>query len=253
MPNISASMYLKTSFASSWWAESSLCSMRAGAARPGLQLLLAPISPTTVSRHMGTIMLLAVRYGRSFFSRLQLHRAVADRCSPDRRLPTRLKLLGVLVYLLLVLLVLGGFLTGPGGAGRLRLEPPINRWPTTRSPPGAGANMWFVGLVISPVLVPSGGYVNMINHDPAWRAPGMTMFRVCRSSPGTSSSPRCLLMVSRSWPPPAGRHGRPVLGGTSTTRYRLPASVPTPPSTKMVKFLQILSPGGSCPTGTNPA
>src|SRR2546423_3259068 len=94
--------------------------------------------------------------------------------APDVSFP-RLNAFAYWLYLFGGLLVVGGFAT-PGGAadfGWFAYQPLAS----AQNSPGVGANMWYMGLVLSGLGTILGA-VNMITTILTLRAPGMTMFRM---------------------------------------------------------------------------
>ena len=145
--------------------------MRAELARPGLQYLSAEQYNQLFTMH-GTIMLLLFATPMVFaFANLVLPLQIG---SPDVSFP-RLNALSFWLFLFGGLMVMAGFLT-PGGAADFGwtayypLSSGINS-------PGAGGDLWIVGLIIAGLGTILGG-VNMITTVITLRAPGMTMFRM---------------------------------------------------------------------------
>ena len=94
--------------------------------------------------------------------------------APDVAFP-RLNAMAYWMYLFGGLIVLGGFIT-PGGAadfGWFAYTPLSD----AMNSPGAGADLWIMGLALAGVGTILGG-VNMITTVVCLRAPGMTMFRM---------------------------------------------------------------------------
>jgi cytochrome c oxidase subunit 1 len=145
--------------------------MRAELARPGLQFLSNEQYNQLFTMH-GTIMLLAfatplfIGFGNAIMP-LQIG-------SPDVAFP-RLNLLSFYLFLFGSLIVVAGFLT-PNGAADFGwfAYAPLN---DVVHSPGAGADMWIVGLALSGLGTILGG-VNFITTVLTMRAPGMTMFRM---------------------------------------------------------------------------
>jgi cytochrome c oxidase subunit 1 len=94
--------------------------------------------------------------------------------APDVAFP-RLNAFSYWLYLFGGLITVGGFLT-PGGAADFGwfAYAPLN---SAAHSPGAGADMWLVGLIIGGLGTILGS-VNMITSILTMRAPGMTMFRM---------------------------------------------------------------------------
>jgi cytochrome c oxidase subunit 1 len=164
-------MYLVTSFGFFFVGGLLAMLMRAELARPGLQFLSTEQYNQLFTMH-GTIMLLLFATPIVFaFANYIVPLQIG---APDVAFP-RLNALAYWLYLFGGLLTLGGFLT-PGGAADFGwfaytpLSDAVNS-------PGAGANMWAVGLVISGLGTILGS-VNMVTTIITLRAPGMTMFRM---------------------------------------------------------------------------
>jgi cytochrome c oxidase subunit 1 len=164
-------MYLVTSFAFFFIGGFMALLMRAELARPGLQIF-SPEQYNQLFTMHGTIMLLffatpIVFAFANYIVPLQIG-------APDVSFP-RLNAFAYWLYLFGGSLAVAGFLT-PGGAadfGWFAYQPLAN----VINSPGAGADMWIVGLVISGLGTILGG-VNMITTILTLRAPGMTMFRM---------------------------------------------------------------------------
>jgi len=145
--------------------------MRAELARPGLQFLSAEQYNQLFTAH-GTIMLLLfatpILFGfANYLVPLQIG-------APDVAFP-RLNATAYWLYLWGGLVTLGGFATPTGGpAFGWTAYAPLNR---AGYSPGAGADLWILGLVLSGVGTILGA-VNMITTILTLRAPGMTMFRM---------------------------------------------------------------------------
>ncbi len=145
--------------------------MRAELARPGLQFLSNEQYNQLFTMH-GTIMLLMfatplfIGFGNAIMP-LQIG-------SPDVAFP-RLNMLSFYLFLFGSLTVVAGFLT-PNGAADFGwfAYAPLN---DVVHSPGAGADMWIVGLALSGLGTILGG-VNFITTVLTMRAPGMTMFRM---------------------------------------------------------------------------
>jgi cytochrome c oxidase subunit I len=145
--------------------------MRAELARPGMQILSNEQFNQLFTMH-GTIMLLLFATPLVFaFANLVLPLQIG---SPDVAFP-RLNAFSYWLYLFGALLVMCGFLT-PGGAADFGwfAYAPLN---SAIHSPGAGADFWIVGLIISGLGTILGS-VNMITTVLCLRAPGMTMFRM---------------------------------------------------------------------------
>jgi cytochrome c oxidase subunit 1 len=164
-------MYLVTSFAFFMIGGAMALLMRAELARPGLQFLTNEQYNQLFTMH-GTIMLLffatpLVFAFANFIVPLQIG-------APDVSFP-RLNAFSYWLYAFGGTLVMLGFIT-PGGAadfGWFAYQPLAN---ATNSP-GFGADLWFVGLVVSGLGTILGS-VNMVTTILTLRAPGMTMFRM---------------------------------------------------------------------------
>ena len=164
-------MYLVTSFVFFAIGGVMALLMRAELARPGLQFV-SPEQYNQLFTMHGTIMLLffatpVVFAFANFVVPLQIG-------APDVSFP-RLNAFAYWLYLFGGTLTVAGFLT-PGGAadfGWTAYQPLANG----ANSPGVGANMWFVGLVLSGLGTILGA-VNMITTILTLRAPGMTMFRM---------------------------------------------------------------------------
>ncbi len=164
-------MYLVTSFVFFLVGGLMALLMRAELARPGLQFL-SPEQYNQLFTMHGTIMLLLFATPVLFaFANYIVPLQIG---APDVSFP-RLNAFAYWLYLFGGGLVVAGFLT-PGGAadfGWFAYQPLANGV----NSPGAGANMWVVGLVISGLGTILGA-VNMITTVLTLRAPGMTMFRM---------------------------------------------------------------------------
>ncbi len=164
-------MYLVTSFAFFLAGGFMALLMRAELARPGLQFL-SPEQYNQLFTMHGTIMLLLFATPILFaFANYIVPLQIG---APDVAFP-RLNALAYWLYLFGGVLVVAGFATPQGAAdfGWFAYQPLAN---VTNSP-GAGADMWIVGLVISGLGTILGA-VNMITTILTLRAPGMTMFRM---------------------------------------------------------------------------
>jgi cytochrome c oxidase subunit 1 len=164
-------MYLVTSFVFFLVGGLMALLMRAELARPGLQFL-SPEQYNQLFTMHGTIMLLLFATPVLFaFANYIVPLQIG---APDVSFP-RLNAFAYWLYLFGGGLVVAGFLT-PGGAadfGWFAYQPLANGI----NSPGAGADMWIVGLVISGLGTILGA-VNMITTILTLRAPGMTMFRM---------------------------------------------------------------------------
>ncbi|OLB81875.1 MAG: cytochrome c oxidase subunit I [Actinobacteria bacterium 13_2_20CM_2_71_6] len=164
-------MYLTTSFAFFMVGGFMAMLMRAELARPGLQFLSLEQYNQLFTEH-GTIMMLLFATPIVFaFANYIVPLQIG---APDVSFP-RLNALAYWLYLFGGLMVVAGFLT-PGGAADFgwTAYAPLNDATHT---PGAGANMWVVGLVISGLGTILGA-VNMVTTIVTMRAPGMTLFRM---------------------------------------------------------------------------
>ncbi|MGQ4615971.1 aa3-type cytochrome oxidase subunit I [Nocardia sp. R7R-8] len=145
--------------------------MRAELARPGLQFL-SPEQYNQLFTIHGTVMLLLYATPTVFgFANAVLPLQLG---APDVAFP-RLNALSFWLFLFGGTMVVSGFVT-PGGAADFG-------W-TAYTPlsdivhaPGAGADLWIMGLVLSGLGTILGA-VNMITTIVCLRAPGMTMFRM---------------------------------------------------------------------------
>lgn len=145
--------------------------IRAELAQPGLQLVSNEQYNQLFTMH-GTIMLLLFATPILFaFANLVLPLQIG---SPDVAFP-RLNAFSYWLFLFGGLMVLSGFLT-PGGAADFGwfAYTPLS---SATSSPGAGANLWIMGLTIAGLGTILGA-VNMITTVVCLRAPGMTMFRM---------------------------------------------------------------------------
>jgi cytochrome c oxidase subunit 1 len=145
--------------------------MRGELAVPGTQFLSPEQYNQLVTMH-GTVMLLLYATPILFgFANYILPLQIG---APDVAFP-RLNALSYWLFLFGGLIVLSGFIT-PGGAADFGwyAYAPLNS--PARSP-GAGADLWHVGLIVSGLGTILGA-VNMITTVICLRAPGMTMFRM---------------------------------------------------------------------------
>ncbi|MGH3935289.1 MAG: aa3-type cytochrome oxidase subunit I [Pseudonocardiaceae bacterium] len=164
-------LYLVTSMAFFFIGGSMAMLMRGELATPGLQFLSNEQYNQLFTMH-GTIMLLLYATPILFaFANLVLPLQIG---SPDVAFP-RLNAFSYWLFLFGGLMVLSGFLT-PGGAadfGWFAYTPLSNAIHS----PGAGADLWIMGLVIAGLGTILGA-VNMVTTVVCLRAPGMTMFRM---------------------------------------------------------------------------
>jgi cytochrome c oxidase subunit 1 len=164
-------MYLVTSFVFFLIGGFLALLMRAELAQPGPQFLSADQYNQLFTMH-GTIMLLFFATPILFaFANYIVPLQIG---APDVSFP-RLNAFAYWLYAFGGTLALAGFLT-PGGAadfGWFAYSPLTS----LANSPGAGADMWLVGLVISGLGTILGA-VNMITTILTLRAPGMTMFRM---------------------------------------------------------------------------
>jgi cytochrome c oxidase subunit I len=164
-------MYLVTAFAFFMLGGLMALLMRAELARPGLQFL-SPEQYNQLFTMHGTIMLLffatpIVFAFANFIVPIQIG-------APDVAFP-RLNAFAYWLYLFGGTLAVAGFLT-PSGAADFGwfAYAPLN---SAINSPGAGGDMWIVGLAISGLGTILGA-VNMVTTILTLRAPGMTMFRM---------------------------------------------------------------------------
>jgi cytochrome c oxidase subunit 1 len=164
-------MYIITSFVFFLFGGVLALMMRAELARPGLQFFSNEQYNQLFTMH-GTIMLLMfatplfIGFGNAIMP-LQIG-------SPDVAFP-RLNMLSYYLFTFGSLTAVAGFLT-PGGAADFGwfAYAPLN---DVVHSPGAGADLWIVGLALSGLGTILGG-VNFITTVLTMRAPGMTMFRM---------------------------------------------------------------------------
>jgi cytochrome c oxidase subunit 1 len=145
--------------------------MRAELARPEMQYLSPEQYNQLVTMH-GTIMLLLFATPLFFaFANLIMPLQIG---SPDVAFP-RLNAFSFWLFLFGGLIVSGGLLT-PGGAADFGwyAYAPLS---TAVHSPGAGASLWFAGLVVGGLGTILGA-VNFITTIVCLRAPGMTLFRM---------------------------------------------------------------------------
>jgi cytochrome c oxidase subunit 1 len=164
-------MYLVTSFVFFLLGGAMALLMRAELARPRLQFLSSEQFNQLFTMH-GTIMLLLFATPLVFaFANYIVPLQIG---APDVAFP-RLNAFAYWLFLFGGTIVVLGFAT-PGGAADFGwfAYAPLNS--ITHSP-GAGADMWIVGLLLSGLGTILGS-VNMITTILTLRAPGMTMFRM---------------------------------------------------------------------------
>ncbi|MGH3796260.1 MAG: cbb3-type cytochrome c oxidase subunit I, partial [Pseudonocardiaceae bacterium] len=164
-------LYMVASFAFFLVGGAMAMMMRAELAQPGLQFLSTEQYNQLFTMH-GTIMLLLYATPTLFgFANLVLPLQIG---SPDVAFP-RLNALSFWLFLFGGIIVLSGFMT-PGGAadfGWFAYTPLSDAMHS----PGAGGNLWVMGLVLAGLGTILGG-VNMVTTVVCLRAPGMTMFRM---------------------------------------------------------------------------
>ncbi|SMD25411.1 cytochrome c oxidase subunit I [Lentzea albidocapillata] len=164
-------LYLVTSFAFFMAGGVMALLIRSELAKPGMQFLSNEQYNQLFTMH-GTIMLLLYATPILFgFANFVLPLQIG---SPDVAFP-RLNALSYWLYLFGGIIVVSGFIT-PGGAadfGWFAYTPLSNAIHS----PGAGADLWISGLLISGLGTILGA-VNMITTVVCLRAPGMTMFRM---------------------------------------------------------------------------
>ncbi|HEY4625938.1 MAG TPA: cbb3-type cytochrome c oxidase subunit I, partial [Blastococcus sp.] len=164
-------MYLATSFAFFLAGGLMALLMRGELARPELQFLSPEQYNQLLTMH-GTVMLLMFATPLFFaFANLIMPLQIG---APDVAFP-RLNALSYWLFLFGSLIAVSGFLT-PGGAADFGwyAYAPLND--AVRSP-GAGADLWILGLTLSGFGTILGG-VNFVTTILCMRAPGMTMFRM---------------------------------------------------------------------------
>jgi cytochrome c oxidase subunit I len=164
-------MYMTASFV--WFIAGGLMAMlmRAELAQPEMQYLSPEQYNQLVTMH-GTIMLLLFATPLFFaFGNLIMPLQIG---SPDVAFP-RLNAFSFWLFLFGGLIAGAGFLT-PGGAADFGwyAYAPLS---TAVHTPGAGANLWFAGLVVGGLGTILGA-VNFITTIVCLRAPGMTLFRM---------------------------------------------------------------------------
>ncbi|WP_082947101.1 aa3-type cytochrome oxidase subunit I [Mycolicibacter sinensis] len=164
-------LYMVTTFSFFLTAGLMALLMRTELAAPGLQFLSNEQYNQLFTMH-GTIMLLLYATPIVFgFANLVLPLHIG---APDVAFP-RLNALAYWLFLFGGLIVLAGFLT-PGGAADFGWTAYTPLSGLTHAP-GAGADLWIMGLAVSGLGTILGG-VNMITTVVCMRAPGMTMFRM---------------------------------------------------------------------------
>ncbi|SON59555.1 putative cytochrome c oxidase subunit 1 [Mycobacterium simulans] len=164
-------LYLVTAFGFFLTAGLMALLMRAELAAPGLQFVSNEQYNQLFTIH-GTIMLLLYATPILFgFANVALPLQIG---SPDVAFP-RLNALSYWLFLFGGLIVLAGFVT-PGGAADFGWTAYTPLSDAIHSP-GAGGDLWIVGLIVSGLGTILGG-VNMVTTIVCMRAPGMTMFRL---------------------------------------------------------------------------
>jgi cytochrome c oxidase subunit 1 len=164
-------MYLVTSFIFFMIGGFLALLMRIELARPGMQFLSPEQYNQAFTMH-GTIMLLLFATPILFaFANYIVPLQIG---APDVSFP-RLNAFAYWLYAVGGTMVVAGFLT-PGGAADFGwfAYTPLS---SVINSPGAGADLWIVGLLISGLGTILGG-VNMVTTCLTLRAPGMTMFRM---------------------------------------------------------------------------
>ena len=165
------SLYLITSFVFFLFAGLMALVMRAELARPGQQFVSAEQYNQLFTMH-GSLMLLL--FATPLFVGFANWIVPLQIGSPDVAFP-RLNMFSYWLFLFGGILVCLGFVT-PGGAasfGWFAYTPLSN----ADFSPGAGADLWIMGFVLSGLGTILGG-VNFITTILCMRAPGMTMFRM---------------------------------------------------------------------------
>ncbi len=170
-PKAIGAMYVVTSLTFFMIGGAMALLMRTELAHPGLQFLSLEQFNQLFTMH-GTIMLLFYATPIVFgFANLVLPLQIG---SPDVAFP-RLNAFSYWLYLFGAITAMSGFVT-PGGAAAFGwfaytpLSDSVNS-------PGAGGDLWIMGLVLSGLGTILGG-VNMITTVVCMRAPGMTMWRM---------------------------------------------------------------------------
>ncbi|KUJ65096.1 cytochrome ubiquinol oxidase subunit I [Streptomyces albus subsp. albus] len=145
--------------------------MRAELARPGLQLVSSAQYNQLFTLH-GTIMMLL--FATPMFAGFANAVMPLQIGAPDVAFP-RLNALSYWLYLFGALIVVSGLVV-PGGAAAFGwfAYAPLN---SAVFSPGAGGDLWTMGLVLSGVSTTLGS-VNFVATIVCLRAPGMTMFRM---------------------------------------------------------------------------
>ncbi len=164
-------MYLVTSFIFFIIGGFLALLMRAELARPGMQFLSPEQYNQAFTMH-GTIMLLLFATPILFaFANYIVPLQIG---APDVSFP-RLNSFAYWLYAVGGTMVVAGFLT-PGGAADFGwfAYTPLS---SVINSPGAGADLWIIGLLLSGLGTILGG-VNMVTTILTLRAPGMTMFRM---------------------------------------------------------------------------
>jgi cytochrome c oxidase subunit 1 len=164
-------MYLVTSFIFFMIGGFLALLMRAELARPGMQFLSPEQYNQAFTMH-GTIMLLLFATPILFaFANYIVPLQIG---APDVSFP-RLNSFAYWLYAVGGTMVVAGFLT-PGGAADFGwfAYTPLS---SVINSPGAGADLWIIGLLLSGLGTILGG-VNMVTTILTLRAPGMTMFRM---------------------------------------------------------------------------
>ncbi|WP_433525294.1 aa3-type cytochrome oxidase subunit I [Nocardia pseudovaccinii] len=170
-PKVLGVMYLTTAMTYFFIGGLIALLMRGELARPGMQFLSTEQFNQLFTMH-GTIMLLFYATPILFgFANCVLPLQIG---APDVAFP-RLNAFSYWLYLFGATIATAGFVT-PGGAADFGWTgyTPLS---TIAHAPGAGADLWIMGLAVSGVGTILGG-VNMITTVICLRAPGMTMFRM---------------------------------------------------------------------------
>ncbi|WP_433601736.1 aa3-type cytochrome oxidase subunit I [Nocardia sp. CA-135953] len=170
-PKVLGVMYLTTAMTYFFIGGLIALLMRGELARPGMQFLSTEQFNQLFTMH-GTIMLLFYATPILFgFANCVLPLQIG---APDVAFP-RLNAFSYWLYLFGATIATAGFVT-PGGAADFGWTgyTPLS---TIEHAPGAGADLWIMGLAVSGVGTILGG-VNMITTVICLRAPGMTMFRM---------------------------------------------------------------------------
>jgi len=170
-PKVIGVMYITTSLIFFMIGGVMALLMRAELARPGMQFL-SPEQYNELFTMHGTIMLLLYATPIVFgFANFVLPLQIG---APDVAFP-RLNSFSYWLYLFGAIITLGGFAT-PGGAANFgwTAYTPLSNDTNT---PGAGADLWIMGLVIAGLGTILGA-VNMVTTVVCLRCPGMTMWRM---------------------------------------------------------------------------